>query len=318
MLQSSFQLHLQSTRLIMKTIKLGLALMLTVSFMTSCTDLFQGSILEVELPEHQSKLAPYAFFKDSDSVLVVKVGKSVGVLDTINPDNVLNATVELFKNGNLEYTFIYNTTTNAYEYDLGAPFSPVEGDVYELRVSKEGFETATALQTVPSRVPIDTVVYNQGGGVNQFGEQINIINLTFTDPAGVSNYYEFGGYVDIKYTDPFDTTFVYEYQNTLYLESNDPNYDNGIMFDANFDGLQYTIRLEDNDYFGWGNSDNTEITGVVRLTSSTYDYATFTKSLNDYWDADGNPFAEPVILYSNMSTNLGLFGILVASEYELK
>lgn len=299
----------------MNKLKIGLIAIVLITVFASCEDMFRGAVLEVELPDHESKLAPYAFFKDTDSILVVKVGKSVGILDSVNPDLVLDATVELYKNGSLEHTFIYNTVTNSYEVDLGRPFAPAAGDEYELRVSKDGFESASATQIVPLAVQADSVEYVEQGGVDQFGEPLDVVNVTFTDPAGVNNFYEFSGFVNIKYTDPFDTTVTYEYQNPFYFESNDPNFDNGALSDATFDGQQYTIRLETYPAF-WGGSNDFEISGVINFSSTTTGYATFIKSLNDYWNADGNPFAEPVILYSNTSTGLGVFGLLVTDIYE--
>ena len=299
----------------MNKLKIGLIAIAIIIVFASCEDMFRGAVLEVELPEHQSQLAPYAFFKDLDSTLIVKVGKSVGVLDTINPDLVFDATVELYKNGSLEHTFIYNSTINAYQVDLGQPFSPTAGDVYELRVAKEGFETASATQIIPLPVPADSVQYIGQGGVDQFGDPMDIINVTFTDPADMKNFYEFGGYVNVKYTDPFDTTMTYEYQSSFYFESSDPNFENGALSDIAFDGQQYTIRLE-NYSSVWGDPADFEITGKLNFSSTTSEYATFIRSLNDYWNAGGNPFSEPVILYSNMSTGLGVFGVLVTDEFE--
>lgn len=299
----------------MKKIKLGFIAIAIITLFASCEDMFRGAILEVELPEHESQLAPYAFFKDTDSILVVKVGKSVGVLDSINPDLVLDATVELYKNGSLEHTFTYNTLSNAYEVDLGEPFAPNAGDEYELRVFKEGFEPTSAIQVIPTPVQADTVQYIPQGGVDPFGDPLDIINVTFTDPANVNNYYEFGGFFNVKYTDPFDTTFSDEYQYPIFLESNDPNFNNGALSDAAFDGRQYTIRLETYPAF-WGDPVNFEISGQILFSSTTAEYATYINSLNDYWDAEGNPFAEPVILYSNMSSGLGMFGVIVTDRFD--
>lgn len=299
----------------MSKIKLGLIAIVIITVFASCEDMFRGAVLEVELPDHESQLAPYAFFKDTDSLLVVKVGKSVGVLDSINPDIVFGATVELYKNGSLEYTFDYDPLINAYTYDLGRAFSPTVGDEYELRVSKDGFETASATQIVPPAIQADSVEYIEQAGVDQFGDPMDVINVMFTDPANIANFYEFGGFLNIKYTDPFDTTYVYEYQNSFYFESSDPNFENGILSDVAFDGQQYTIRLETYSNY-WGNSGSTEITGQLNFNSTTPEYATFTKSLDNYWNAEDNPFAEPVILYSNMSTGLGVFGVLMTDTFE--
>jgi hypothetical protein len=293
----------------MKNIKLGFIAIAIITFFASCEDMFRGAVLEVELPEHQSQLAPYAFFKDTDSILTVMVGKSVGILDTINPDVVYGATVELYRNGSLAYTFTFADSVNGYQVNLGQPFNPTPGDSYELKVSAPGFEPTSATQIIPQPVLIDALEYDAQGGVDQFGDPLDIYNVTLTDPAGVSNFYEVNGYVNVKYQDPFDTTVSFEYSYSLYFESNDPGFENGTFSDANFDGQQYTLRLE--TYANFFGSDNYEVTGEIYLSSATLEYAKFISSLNNYWRAQDNPFSEPVLLYSNMSGGLGMFGIFV-------
>jgi hypothetical protein len=300
----------------MKNIKLGLIAIAIITFFASCEDMFRGAVLEVELPEHQSQLAPYAFFKDTDSILTVMVGKSVGILDTINPDVVYNATVELYKNGSLEYTFTYEPLVRGYQIDLGRAFNPIPGDEYELKVSAAGFEPTSAKQIITSPVRIDTFEYDAQGSIDQFGDPLDIYNVTFTDPAGVSNFYEVKAHINIKYQDPFDTTFVYEYDYPIDFQSNDPNFENGTFSDANFDGQQYTIRLETYPAFWGSSSDNYEVKGKLYFRSTTPEYATFISSLNNYWRAQDNPFSEPVLLYSNMSGGLGAFGIFVTDTKE--
>ncbi len=299
----------------MKNIKISLIAILIITVFASCEDLFKGAVLEVELPEHESQLAPYGFFRDTDTILTVMVGKSVGILDTINPYIVYGATVELYKNGALDYIFTFADSIGGYQVALNSPFNPVVGDEYELRVSAEGFESTSAIQVIPEKVEIIDATFNLRGGVNQFGETVDIIDVKFQDPTGVSNFYEIGGYADISYTDPFDTTYTFEYRNEFYFESNDPNFSNGTISDANFDGQEYTLRLESYNFFD-PNDPNVDVTSVLNLSSATPEYATFINSLNDYWLAEDNPFAEPVLLYSNMSGGVGAFGIFKTSSFE--
>lgn len=300
----------------MKNIKIGLIACLMIMLLASCEDLFDGTVLEVELPPHDSKLAPYAFFRDTDSVLTVMVGKSVGVLDSINPDIVYGATVELYKNGVLAYNFTFADSVRGYQVALTEPFDPVVGDEYELRVSAEGFETTSGVQKVPEKVEIIDATWNVDGGVDEFGDPVDIFELTFQDPGGVRNFYEVNGYSDIKYNDPFDSTITYEYRSTFYFESNDPNFSNGTISDANFNGQEYTLRLQSYASFFTGDP-NYVYTGRISLSSATPEYANYINSLNNYWNADGNPFAEPVLLYSNMSQGLGAFGIFNTSYKDL-
>jgi hypothetical protein len=300
----------------MKNIKLGLIAILIITVFASCEDLFKGAVLDVELPEHESRLAPYAFFKDTDSTLTVMVGKSVGILDTLNPDIVYGATVELYKNGVLEYNFTYVNSVRGYQIELSQPFNPVVGDEYELRVSAEGFDDVKATQIVPEKVDITEATIDYNGGVDQFGDPVDIIELKFSDPANVQNYYEINGFFNTVYTDPFDSTNIYDFGSQLDLTSNDPNFSDGTMIDANFDGQEYLLRLQSYNYFG-GTDPNYVTTSTLFLNSSTPEYINFISSLNNYWNAQDNPFSEPVLLYSNVSGGLGAFGIMRTVVVEL-
>lgn len=293
----------------MKNIKIGFFALLIITSFASCESLFKGAVLEVELPEHESQLAPYAFFRDTDTILTVKVGKSVGVLDTINPDIVYNANVELYKNGVLAYTFTYSDSVQAYQVALGQPFNPTVGEEYELRVSAAGFDATSAKQIVPERVEVIEASIDIAAGTNAFGDQMDIVKIKFRDPAGVKNYYEVSGYQQVKYFSSIDSTITDEYENSYYFESNDPNFSNGTIADLSFDGREYLLRLEKYNWFGTTSS-NVEIKESLNFNSTTLEYVTFVNSLEEYWLGEDNPFAEPVLLYSNMSKGLGAFGIL--------
>ncbi len=297
----------------MKKIKLGFFAIVFIFTFTSCDDLFDGTILEVDLSEHTSELAPYAFFKDTDTILTVMVGKSVGILDNSDPTVIEGATVELYKNGTLLYTFTYADSVKGYQIALNGMFNPTIGETYELRVAAPGFETVSATQIIPQPVAIQNVEYEPLGTVNQFGNQMDVYNVTFIDPINVDNFYEVAGVLKYSYVD-FDST-VYENSYDLYFESSDPNFSDGTITDFNFDGQRYTLRLQ--SYPNWidPNDETTKI--KVYLRSVTVDYATFKSSLNKLWNAQGNPFAEPVLLHTNMSGGLGLFGVLSTSEFEL-
>lgn len=304
----------------MKNIKIGFLALLIITVFASCEDLFDGAILDVELPDHESELAPYAFFGDTDSVLTVMVGKSVGILDATNPDVVFGATVELYKNGVLEHTFTYADSVRGYQVALNGFFNPTAGDEYELRVSAEGFEMVSATQVMPEKVEIIEGTVDIAGGIDQFGDPADIIEIRFRDPAGVQNYYEAGGFMNIRMQSFFDTTIIEEYTNPFYFESNDPNFSdgeiaNGTLSDLAFDGQEYLLRLQNYNWFGTDNP-QTEISGVIFFNSVTAEYATYLNSLNDYYEAENNPFAEPVLLYSNMSGGLGTFGLYSSAMIE--
>lgn len=297
----------------MKKIKLGFFAIVFIFTFTSCDDLFDGTILEVDLSEHTSELAPYAFFKDTDTILTVMVGKSVGILDNSDPTVVEGATVELYKNGALLYTFIYADSIKGYQIALNSTFSPTVGETYELRVAAPGFESVSATQIIPPPVPIQNVEYEALGTVDQFGNPMDVYKVTFVDPKDIANFYEIEGTLNYSFMD-WDST-VYKGSYNLYFESNDPNFSDGTITDSNFDGVRYTLRLQSYPISIDPNDETTKIKVYLRAVS--VDYATFKSSLNKLWSTQGNPFAEPVLLHTNMSGGLGLFGVLSTSEFEL-
>jgi hypothetical protein len=283
--------------------------------LTSCEDMFTGTVLEIDLPEHESKLAPYAFFKDSDSILTVMVGRSVGILDSTDPTVVDGATVELYKNGSLFQTFHYVDSVRGYQTVLAQQFSKNQwGDTYELRVSAPNHEAVSATQIMPQPVAISNTEYIPQGTVNQFGDPMDVVKLTFNDPANIKNFYEVVGVINYKYRDFWDTTIVYEYNYEVYFESSDPNYDEGTVTDVSFDGQTYTLSLQTYS-FGFGSQE--DLSFYIELRSVTEDYGRFKQSLNTYDRTQGNPFSEPVLVHTNMNSGMGLFGLLSTSRVKL-
>ena len=53
----------------------------------------------------------------------------------------------------------------------------------------------------------------------------------------------------------------------------------------------------------------------VKVSALSEEMYTFYKSYTAYENANGNPFAEPVVLYSNMSNNMGCFGVSTTKRF---
>ncbi len=113
-----------------------------------------------------------------------------------------------------------------------------------------------------------------------------------------------------------DSTLIKE---NLYLSLNDPNFDNynsesyqttGLIKDLLFDGQQKTLDIAiDLSFKGWtmsGYEPRIEKMDVClsNLTEPSY---LFYKSYNIYNNVMGNPFAQPVQVYSNITNGFGIF-----------
>jgi len=132
------------------------------------------------------------------------------------------------------------------------------------------------------------------------------LNILVTDQPGEQFYMLeiFEEYYDI---DPFtgDTT-IYEYLPGFYRTSpileNSGDYDSRAFFtDQLFQNG--TIKIDVALYYYPGSSQLR-----ARVTSLSKGLFLFYKSINLYAQATGNPFAQPVQVYSNVDNGYGIFG----------
>lgn len=293
--------------------------------LTSCEKWLEGQVVDFDLPDHVSVLSVYNYLKAGDSRIDVRVGESVSILQNGEPQPVAEINVKLYKNGQLQDEFsptpkyivdtlwwyvdnqdtiYYIDSTFTYLSDLSEPIQ--ELTEYTLEVSAPGYETVTSTQMVFGKPMVtatierdtDVVGANINWGYTGKGDKIK---LTINDPAGESNYYqiklvgiyEFDGneFRNREYLNKTDETFLYDYSGNM-------------VNDVFFDGTQKTFELEK-----WYTEWNDEIPEryEIQVSAMSKSYYDFYNSLSKYWNANGNPFAEPVIVYSNIENGLGLF-----------
>lgn len=281
---------------------------------TSCENFINGVVREIELPETEPVLAPFLLLDEQDTAILVTISKTTGVLDSVEPTLITNATIELYRNGNLLHTINsdhYDIFNGFYSYDLGGQFGQELG-LYEMKVRAAGYPEVSATQNMVLPVAIDSVGYIPNGYVDPLNGNKNELKLYFQDPPDVENYYMVSATATSRDTNPDGTPF---YQYTAYLETQEPyieqGWDNSVFSDETFDG-QYISAS-----FGtWNTLDFEQI--VFRLISISKDTYTYIKSFNTYSNSIGNPFAEPSLLYSNTDGGLGFFGLSAGSEKEVE
>lgn len=286
-------------------------LLLSIFVLASCGEDKFSQVVEIDLPEHEPVLSVAAEFSNVDTQLQVVVGRTWPTIDRPENASVENATIKLYKNGSL-FKVIENDTNffdGFYDVDLGAdgPLAP-DGAVYRLEVAAPGFDTVFAEQKMPSLVEITKGTYEPQGIVSPEGDKVDEITIEFDDPAGVGDYYGVGGYY--LYTEVFgEDTFTYNY--SLYLETFDPLLESGannllLVGDKSFDGKKVTLKTY--CYCGFdSNQENYEI--VLHLVHLTREKYLYLRSLSQFWDTDGNPFAEPVTVQGNIQGGVGLFSL---------
>lgn len=295
----------------------------TSLFQSSC----EGVIVDIEIPEHEPVLAAYCFINVDDSTVKVFVQVSQAILDSTNKRFVDNATVEIYKNGTLWQeinTKIIEASTGEihYEKSLNQPISAEGyGDSYELRVSAPGFETVTATQIMPKPKQA-TGIQHLRQVTNDFGEIIDNSRITIDDAPNEENYYKITlDIFEIGTINSNDT--VYEARSiggqALANTESISNAFNGVVItDKLFDGQRFIADVGSSPSGSSHNVVDEPITysGTLELylmaiTRAEYLYQ---KSLYSYSNAQANPFAEPTLIYSNMSSGLGMFSMMTMTK----
>ncbi len=271
--------------------------------LSACGEDFFEQTIEIDLPEHTPQLAITAELNAGDSVAWVYVTHSQGILDNAPANLIENAVVELFRDGQLMETLPF-FRDGFYTKELASPF-PVDPAEYRLKVSAEGYATIEATQQMPPLVPIISATYEPEGALDLDGERVDEITIEFEDPAGVDNYYE----VSV-------TISTANWLNQVYLHRLDPlaeDIGNTLLLkDDSFAGKKHSWRV---GFYPQYFDPNGETRIIVRLRSISRDRYFYERSVSLSYDADDNPFAEPVIIHSNVENGLGIFSLSANSEY---
>ncbi len=294
----------------MKT-KLFISVILFV-FLLGCE-----TVVDIQIPLEPPKLVINSTLVP-DEFINVHVSQSQHILDDSEFWPVTGATVEIFENEAL-LTTLPDSANGRY---ISGIHKSKAGKMYQVIVSKSGFESAAAEVLIPSDtafilgVKVDTVE------LTDFDYQATYLrfNVEIDDEAAVENFYEISilkkyYMYDFDYSkDPpelVDSTYVIE---QLFLETRDlgleeyQSFGQRILFDDFlFGGKIYTMRvLTYFDEYSAEYESKPEYQVVVGNTSESYYLYELSVKLQ-YW-TDGDPFAQPVQVYNNITNGYGIFG----------
>ncbi len=275
-----------------------------------------------------------------DSIVRVNISRSLGVLEEDSTEfQFLNkATAKLYENDNYIETLVFDS--------LGFYHSTIIPDLtkkYKLEVESEGIEKAIGrvefIKSVPftitdveSFVIDSTITVSRTSDWNEEFEpydttfQYANVNckLSFEDPL------ETNFYVIQVYSYCFNMGYFESYENGEFVLSgfylnNDSkmqkiyaNYsienNNTLIENYTFYGVDYDI-LQDDLFNGQTLSLNLDIDFTtfdlqpvyIKMYSVPKNYIDYSKSENKYWQANGNPFAQPVNVFSNIENGFGIF-----------
>lgn len=285
-------------------------------------------VIPLELPNQEPKLVANCIF-NSDSLWHIEISKSVSSLGIERPSSFPDANLVLKEDGNPIQDLILDSTlvnifgsNEEYQYFYRSLSSkPIEGKNYTLEVSKDGFESISASEKAIETIRIDTILVQDSVYEDSFNNYYAEVKIRFKDLPNVKNHYSFR-FAQVYY-DPFNNEYyIYStgfYSKDLSLRENYQkelgdeegtlgvyHYRVPFFTDAFFENRDKEIIIYVESWL-FRNQTPDEQLFVELVTHSEASYLYSLQAERQQYN-DGNPFAEPVQVYSNIENGLGIFG----------
>ncbi|MBI1184066.1 DUF4249 family protein [bacterium] len=269
---------------------------------------------EVKTP----KIVINSLFNTEDSFKVM-ISNSLSLVDQAQLKALNEATVKLYDaNHSLLGDGILTTDGNYYIPDVDI----AQGNTYRIEVSNDGFTSVWAENEVPGKTAIVSVDINNIN--DQFNGPSKQISMKFKDDPGSENFYMVEVFTDYSFEyipGNFDT-----YHSRQVLTTNDPSLSNNalsnggyasdrlVFSNANFKGKEYTFVFSTYDYTP---HDSEKVHVELHFSTLSKEAYSYFKSLDKYNQTDGNPFATPVQVFTNVENGFGIFAGAAKVKYIL-
>lgn len=262
-------------------------------------------IVDVDIPIEEQKLTLNAFFTQ-DSVWTAHLSLNRHILDDAYFKTVDDGLVVIYEQGNAVDTLL-SEGNGIYTADS----RPVPGRSYEIQAISPAHGTVRSRSYLPETVPITNMEIEVPPDRSVADPKISF-RFQFKDPAQETNYYQLSLTSERHYKNSGTGEEVIQYS-YVPIESNDPvlanssNSDNeGIFFkDTMFDGKEISLALKA-PYWGAFFAEEVKLILYLRtLSEDSYRYKVTSKLQKS---ASGDPFAQPVSVYTNVENGFGIFG----------
>jgi hypothetical protein len=286
--------------------------------------------IDLPIPETTPRLVMNGVV-EPDSLFVLNLSRSVSAKSGNQPSYINDAKVEIYENGMLLSTLKYVPASSIFSPDGNYSDSNLRflpGHTYTFKAFKSGFTDVLASVKMPMRSNIDTlsvknVILTSGGGLGGSSQTSKGKSVTFKikdpdlteknyyllrvlpyDSSFITFYYADLGTNNINLQELNDLQGSTETAYQLYL--NDALFTNGI-----FEGeLHYTV------FDGWGQGAPT-LKYFLEILSISKDYYYYLSSVDSYNNSNGNPFAEPSQITTNVTNGYGMIGAQVVKRFRL-
>jgi hypothetical protein len=288
---------------------------------------------EAQKPNDELALTRNLFVSNSQRIFASKEAKgrkdaTVVVLDETG------AVVERFEP--VPPAAPYDTFNLGY-YQQTMHLKAAPGHTYTLRATLPGFETVESTLTMPAVPVIESATFIKNTAKTNTNEIYGQLSLTVADDPGAANYYvAFARVVDSRNPnnqgwaqvqveeDDNDLPVAVDVERFQLSSINSfYGYSYGLYpyADTNVNGKRFSLSANVRYYGGYcpptGTCQRADYMDVF-VTSMTAEAYNFFLARQRYNDADGNPFAEPAPLPSNIKPGYGLFGGMTDAVYRIK
>ncbi|HCS21663.1 MAG TPA: hypothetical protein DIW47_14080 [Bacteroidetes bacterium] len=264
--------------------KKTLFLLFLVFFFAACE-----KTSDIDVPPNPPMMAVFGFIEEGISV-VIRLEEVVPVFGKTKKDPVpVSGALVIVKEGT--NTYVLPEWPGLDGTYLLQGFIGEAGKTYHLEVKRDGFPDLKANCRVPDFVPL-SVSHNYAAvpDPQEFSDSIRRIGFTWADRPGSRDFYR------------FTSQAIYNGFSQANVEFVDQN-----LSDESKDGKDIYTGLGTFWMENMGNppTDLKILFELMVLDEHAYKYM---RTFDAAYYTDDNPFAEPVIMYTNVQGGIGIFG----------
>ena len=293
------------------------------------------SIVTVDLTSSHSTLYKSNFFDPVKNATIIMSCENEEFSDfsyVSEPDTVLYYDI----NTGQQLTKIYDA--GSYQSKTATVSS---NKTYRVTIDADGFESVSAETRVPPSIPVETIDTFTTVQTDQYTKTYTKnAKIHFTDPGSDINYYQLkmevaaiNVYIDPVMGTPTATPYYY----SGYIDSDDPVFsteDNNDIFGGSYNrfsifddklfngkkyGLSFTIDatyepLETDSGYYYNYEEYSLKLYRIKLISLSESMFNYLKTVTLQQTSEGDPFSDPVLVYTNIDNGTGIFGAFTSSS----
>jgi len=280
----------------------------------------------VNPPAHESRVVATSSTTTGDRFFF-SLTKTVPVLSySSNKDySIKDAAILLKESGQIIDTLYFDANAGGYTSGTRAE----QGKTYEVVVNAPGLPAVSAVATAPAPVAIKALTRLKEVQMNKDGMVQDEIRISFDDPVAAGDYYIVKVFAASPLTDSFKMPAGCVNSHDPSIESWESEgfepYDclNGdaiFLRDQLFNGATKELRLFVSSYslLPWEDTAGNISYPYIELYHVSEDYFKYLKSYHFAAANNGNPFAEPTNVHTNVRGGYGVFSIESRDRKEIK